>query len=214
MRKLLYITILVVIALTTSCRSSFTPVERNDFERSDSAFVNYLKNEGVPYTSNNHVTVLNGAHIKFDSLFNDIRNAKHHIHLEYFNFRNDSINKELITLLEEKAKEGVEVRAMFDAFGNISNDRPLKKRDLEALREKGIEIVKFDPISFPWVNHFASRDHRKIVVIDGEIGYIGGINVADYYLNGIVGVGEWRDMHSKVQGDAVNELQKIFLDMW
>jgi cardiolipin synthase len=214
MRKLLYITILVVIALTTSCRSSFTPVERNDFERSDSAFVNYLKNEGVPYTSNNHVTVLNGAHIKFDSLFNDIRNAKHHIHLEYFNFRNDSINKELITLLEQKAKEGVEVRAMFDAFGNISNDRPLKKRDLEALREKGIEIVKFDPISFPWVNHFASRDHRKIVVIDGEIGYIGGINVADYYLNGIVGVGEWRDMHSKVQGDAVNELQKIFLDMW
>ena len=82
------------------------------------------------------------------------------------------------------------------------------------LREKGIEIVKVAPLKFPWVDYFASRDHRKIVVIDGKVGYIGGINVADYYLNGIEGVGEWRDMHSRVEGEAVNELQKIFLDMW
>ena len=190
------------------------PVERNDFERSDSAFVSYLRSEGIPYTSNNNVAILNGAHAKFESMFNDIRNAKHHIHLEYFNFRNDSINSVLIGLLAQKAAEGVEVRAMFDAFGNMSNDSPLKKKDLEAIRAKGIEIVKFDPITFPWINHAASRDHRKIVVIDGEIGYIGGINVADYYLNGIEGVGEWRDMHSRVEGEAVNELQKIFLDMW
>lgn len=214
MKKLLFICLLSVLTLITSCRSSFVPVERNDFERSDSAFVSYLRSEGIPYTSNNNVAILNGAHAKFESMFNDIRNAKHHIHLEYFNFRNDSINSVLIGLLAQKAAEGVEVRAMFDAFGNMSNDSPLKKKDLEAIRAKGIEIVKFDPITFPWINHAASRDHRKIVVIDGEIGYIGGINVADYYLNGIEGVGEWRDMHSRVEGEAVNELQKIFLDMW
>lgn len=202
----------VASAYFTSC-SSFVPIERADWERSDSAFVNYVISEGIPYTNNNDVVILDGAHEKFDSLFNDIRNAKHHVHLEYFNFRNDSINSVLIELLAEKAAEGVEVRAMFDAFGNMSNDSPLKRRDLEEIRAKGIEIIKFDPINFPWFNHFA-RDHRKIVIIDGKIGYIGGINVADYYLDGIEGVGKWRDMHSRVEGEAVHELQKIFLSMW
>ena len=189
-------------------------IERGDYASSDSAFINYIKSEDIPYTHNNHVDILNGAHAKFESLLADIEKAEHHIHLEYFNFRNDSINKVLITALAKKAKEGVKVRAMFDAFGNMSNDRPLKKKDLEAIRKQGIEIVKFDPIAFPWVNHIASRDHRKIVVIDGKVGYIGGINVADYYLNGLGGIGEWRDMHSRVTGPVVNELQKIFLSMW
>ncbi|MBR4967017.1 MAG: cardiolipin synthase [Bacteroidaceae bacterium] len=214
MKRGIFILTLIAVALTTSCRSSFVAIERSEYERSDSAFIHYLKSEGVPYTSNNKVTILNGAHIKFDSLFKDIKEAKHHIHLEYFNFRNDSINEVLIGLLAEKVKEGVEVRALFDAFGNLSNNRPLKKKDLEKIRATGIEIVKFDPFTFPWLNHLFARDHRKIVVIDGKIGYIGGINVADYYLQGIEGVGEWRDMHSKVNGEAVNELQKIFLDMW
>lgn len=196
-----------------SC-SSFVAIERNRYASSDSAFIKYVKEENIPYTRNNHVDILNGAHVKFDSLLTDIGRARHHIHLEYFNFRNDSINKVLISALAKKAKEGVEVRAMFDAFGNMSNDSPLKKKDLEAIRAQGIEIIKFDPIVFPWVNHMPSRDHRKIVVIDGEIGYIGGINVADYYLNGLEGIGEWRDMHARVTGEAVNELQKIFLDMW
>ena len=212
-KKGIFILSVMVLAFLSSC-SSFVAIERTEWERSDSAFVDFIKREGIPYTRNNTLVVLDGAHEKFDSLFNDIRNAKHHIHLEYFNFRNDSINKVLIDLLAEKAAEGVEVRALFDAFGNISNDRPLKKKDLEKIRSRGIEIIKFDPVNFPWINHAFSRDHRKIVVIDGEIGYIGGINVADYYLNGIEGVGKWRDMHSKVTGEAVNELQRIFVEMW
>ena len=201
------------MAAMSSC-SSFVALERDDYLSSDSAFIGYIKSQDIPYSKNNHIDILNGAHVKFDSLLADIAKAKHHIHLEYFNFRNDSINKVVIGALAKKAKEGVEVRAMFDAFGNMSNDRPLKKKDLKAIREQGIEIVKFDPITFPWINHAYSRDHRKIVVIDGKVGYIGGINVADYYLQGIEGVGEWRDMHSKVTGAAVNDLQKIFLDMW
>lgn len=206
--------IVFLFVLVISSCSSFVPIERSEHESSDSAFVEYIKSENIPYTSNNRVTILNGAHMKFDSLLADIDRAKHHIHLEYFNFRNDSINEVVIGRLVKKANEGVEVRVMFDAFGNMSNDRPLKKRDLEAIRTRGVEIIKFDPVTFPWINHAYSRDHRKIVVIDGKVGYIGGINVADYYLEGLEGIGEWRDMHSKVTGEAVSELQKIFLDMW
>lgn len=215
MRRNIYILFLLSVALLSSCNSSkFAAIERSNVERSDSAFVQYLKSEGIPYTANNRITILNGAQVKFDSLFKDIKEAKHHIHLEYFNFRNDSINEVLLGLLAQKVKDGVEVRAMFDAFGNLSNNRPLKKKDLKAIKDAGIEIVKVDPVTFPWINHMFSRDHRKIVVIDGKIAYTGGINVADYYLEGIEGVGEWRDMHSKVEGEAVAELQKIFIDMW
>ena len=85
----------------------------------------------------------------------------------------------MFDLLAEKVKEGVEVRALFDAFGNSSNNQPLKKKHLKAIREKGIQIEKFDPIKFPWINHAFHRDHRKIVVIDGKIGYTGGMNNAD-----------------------------------
>lgn len=212
MKKYVFVPLMLLLLCVSSC-SSFVALERSNHEYSDSAFLSYIESENIPLTKNNQVVILNGAHVKFDSLLADINRAKHHIHLEYFNFRNDSINKVVIGALAKKAKEGVEVRAMFDAFGNISNDRPLKKKDLEAIRAQGIEIIKFDPINFPWVNH-NSRDHRKIVVIDGKIGYTGGINVADYYLNGIEGIGEWRDMHARVTGEAVNELQKIFLKMW
>ena len=135
---------------------------------SDSIVMNYLKEMGAPVTYNNEVKLLMTGHDKFVDLFENIRHARHHIHLEYFNFRNDSIANALFSLLAEKVKEGVEVRAMFDAFGNWSNNQPLKERHLKSIRAQGIEIVKFDPITFPWVNHAIHRDHRKIVVIDRQ----------------------------------------------
>ena len=96
MRRSIYILFLISVALLSSCNSNkFVAIERNGVERSDSAFVQYLKSEGVPYTANNRITILNGAQVKFDSLFKDIKEAKHHIHLEYFNFSNDSINEVL-----------------------------------------------------------------------------------------------------------------------
>ena len=214
MKKLLFLicALCCTALLPVSC-SSFVAIERSEYASSDSAFIKYLKNENVPYTKNNHVDILNGAHVKFDSLLADIEKAEHHIHLEYFNFRNDSINKVLIGALAKKAKEGVEVRAMFDAFGNMSNDRPLKKKDLEAIRAQGIEIIKFDPIVFPWINHAGSRDHRKIVVIDGKVGYTGGMNIADRYVDGVRG-GIWRDVHIRIEGEAVAMLQTVFVTDW
>ena len=176
--------------------------------------MNYLREEGIPVTGNNRVKLLMSGQEKFADLFSAIRQARHHIHLEYFNFRNDSIGEALFDLLAEKAAEGVEVRAMFDAFGNWSNNKPLRNKHLKTIRKRGIEIVKFDPITFPYVNHALHRDHRKIVVIDGQIGYTGGMNVADYYLNGLPKIGQWHDMHVRIEGDAVRYLQGIFLTMW
>lgn len=183
-------------------------------QTTDSLVAHDLKQYGVKFSSNNSVTLLTTGQEKFDDMFKAIQQAKKSIHLEYFNFRNDSIAGLLFHILEQKAKEGVEVRALFDAFGNSSNNRPLKEKHLKTIRDSGVEIYKFDPITFPWVNHVFSRDHRKIVVIDGRIAYTGGMNVADYYIKGTEVVGEWHDMHCRIEGDAVNTLQAIFLKMW
>lgn len=183
-------------------------------QTSDSLIVSGLRDEGVTFSHNNSVVLLMSGQEKFDDMFKAIRQARSSIHLEYFNFRNDSIASLLFNLLAEKAAEGVEVRALFDGFGNDSNNRPLKKEHLEKIRSMGIEIYEFDPIRFPWINHVFHRDHRKIVVIDGNIAYTGGMNVADYYITGTEDVGEWRDMHCRIEGDEVNTLQDIFLKMW
>ena len=183
-------------------------------QTSDSLIVKELRSEGVSFSKNNTVTLLLTGQEKFDDLFSAIKQAKSSIHLEYFNFRNDSIANQLFNLLADKVKEGVEVRALFDAFGNMSNNKPLRKKELDNLRERGIEIYEFDPIRFPWINHVFARDHRKIVVLDGSIAYTGGMNVADYYINGTKVVGEWHDMHCRIEGDEVNTLQKIFIKTW
>ena len=183
-------------------------------ETSDSLIVRQMSEYGIRFTKGNEVKLLMSGKEKFADMFEAIRQAKSSVHLEYFNFRNDSIAGLLFDILREKRKEGVEVRAVFDGFGNDSNNQPLKKTHLKALHEDSIEIYEFDPIRFPWVNHIWPRDHRKIVVIDGEIGYTGGMNVADYYLVGTEQVGEWRDMHCRIEGPAVNELQDIFIRFW
>ena len=180
----------------------------------DSLIISQMREMEVVFSKTNSVELLMSGKEKFARLFEDIRQAKQSVHLEYFNFRNDSIASLLFDILREKRKEGVEVRAVFDGFGNDSNNRPLKKEHLEKLRADGIQIYEFDPIRFPWINHIWPRDHRKIVVIDGRIGYTGGMNVADYYVVGSEQVGEWRDMHCRIEGSAVNELQKIFVRFW
>ena len=183
-------------------------------QTSDSILVEMMREDGITFTHDNSVKLLMSGKEKFADMFEVIRQAKSSIHMEYFNFRNDSIANLLFDILREKRKEGVEVRCLFDGFGNDSNNQPLKKDHLTKLHNDSIEIFEYDPIRFPWVNHIWPRDHRKIVVIDGKIGYTGGMNVADYYLVGTEQVGEWRDMHCRIEGPAVNELQTIFLSMW
>lgn len=209
-------TILLIIVCTISNSLANNSINReSQTTPSDSILIAFMQQEyGILPTNDNEIKILRSGEEKFIDLFKEINKAKHHIHLEYFNFRNDSIANALFDLLAKKAKEGVEVRAIFDAFGNSSNNQPLKKKHLKSIRERGIEIEKFDPMRFPWINHAFHRDHRKITIIDGKIGYTGGMNIADYYIKGLPEIGEWRDMHVRIEGKAVNDLQDIFLDMW
>lgn len=209
MKRQIYICLILILSVCP-----LTLWADDDTARSDSAIVKFLREEGVAITHGNRVRLLKSGAEKFDDMFAAIRQARHYIHLEYFNFRNDSIAALLFTELEKKVQEGVKVRAMFDAFGNWSNNKPLKKKHLKELSRRGIEIVKYDPLNFPFIGDVLCRDHRKIVIIDGQAAYTGGMNVADYYVDGLPEIGPWRDMHMRIEGPAVDELHRIFIKMW
>ena len=198
--------LLLSLALAALCPCQAQP--------SDTIVRRQLSDYGIRFTEGNSVRLLMSGQAKFDDMFDAIRQARSSIHLEYFNFRNDSIAFCLFDILRQKSREGVEVRALFDGFGNDSNNQPLKHHHLDDLRRDGIDIHEFDPIRFPWINRIWPRDHRKIVVIDGRTAYTGGMNVADYYIKGTEQVGSWRDMHCRIEGPAVNDLQHIFCRIW
>lgn len=183
-------------------------------QRADSAVVKDFAGCRRGFLSDdNSVTLLMSGQEKFDDLFQAIRDARSSVHLEYFNFRNDSIADLLFETLAQKVKEGVEVRALFDGFGNVSNNQPLKRKHIEHRRQQGIQLYEFNPVKFPWLNDLFGRDHRKIVVIDGKIAYTGGMNVADYYIKG---PRRWANgaIYCRIEGSAVNQLQSIFVKMW
>ncbi len=187
---------------------------RGQTVRSDSLMMADLAANGVQFAANNRARLLPSGAEKFEDMFADIAAAKRYVYLEYFNFRNDSIGRALFTLLDKKAREGVKVRVIYDDFGNVSNDRPLRKRHLRQLKSRHIDVEVFDPIVFPYLNHAWHRDHRKIVVIDDKIVYTGGMNVADYYIHGKPEIGQWRDMHVRLEGDVVPIYRNIFCAMW
>lgn len=203
-----------IVAQTIDEKSLADQSQSDIAEPSDSAIVSDLRSKGIRFSHNNSVVLLTNGQEKFTDLLKAIDQARSSIHLEYFNFRNDSINKVVIEHLARRAKDGVEVRAIFDGFGNASNNQPMKRKHLEKIRQMGIEIYEFKPMRFPWIQDAFNRDHRKIVIIDGKIAYTGGMNVADYYIHGTPAVGSWHDMHCRIEGDEVNTLQTIFLRMW
>ena len=173
-----------------------------------------LRQLEVPFFEGGSLTLLPSGVEKFEDMFKAIRQARRYVHLDYFNFRNDSIGWALFGLLGEKAREGVQVRVLCDDFGNRSNDHPLTRQHLDSIRFMGIQIKMFDPMTFPWINHFYHRDHRKIVVVDGEMVFSGGMNVADYYLHGKPEIGEWHDMHMRLEGPVVQRYEEIFAETW
>ena len=207
--------IITLIAVMTVASQELTSIASTQQElTSDTIVQQKLEALGVTFTDGNSVRLLDSGQKKFSAMLDSIRHAKHYVHLEYFNFRNDSLGRVLFTLLGEKAREGVKVRAMFDSFGNRSNDSPLKPEHIKLIREAGIDIYEFDPIKFPWINHAYHRDHRKIVVIDGAVAYAGGMNVADYYIHGRPEFGAWRDMHMELHGPVVAQYEQVFERMW
>lgn len=206
----IFITILTFF-LTTMTRTD--TLQAQDSRTSDQV-CETLRAMNVPFTEGNSVTLLPSGVEKFEDMFSAIRQAQRYVHLDYFNFRNDSIGWALFGLLGQKAQEGVQVRVLCDDFGNRSNDHPLHRQHLDSLRQMGLKVKIFDPMTFPWINHFYHRDHRKIVVIDGDICYTGGMNVADYYLHGKPEIGAWHDMHMRLEGPVVQLYESAFEESW
>lgn len=163
---------------------------------SDSAFTDY-----------NDVKFYFDGNDKFEDLFDDIAKAKEYIYIEYYIFKTDELGRKLISLLNEKLKEGVEVRILVDAVGS----RSIKKKHFRELKKLGGEVDSFFPLFFSkCTTRFNYRNHRKIVVIDGEIAYSGGFNVGNEYVNNSKKFGFWRDTHFRLKGDIVEEYLRRF----
>lgn len=170
-----------------------------------------LCNNGSYYSENNDITIFIDGNEKFKELFRCMNNAKSHIHVFYYIIKNDSLGQKLLNALTEKAKEGIEVRLLYDSLGS----RELKKRDIQPLLDAGGKVGKFFPglLKFPNIKaHY--RNHRKIVVVDGKIGFVGGLNVGEEYLGLDETMGYWRDTHVKIIGSAVIDLQTRFILDW
>lgn len=162
----------------------------------------------APVFKNTKVEYLKDGETYFKYLIEDLKNAKHFIFLEYFIFSEGKLLDEIVTILEEKVKEGLDVRIIYDDIGSI---KTLPYNYHKQLQKKGIKCVKFNKYT-PFVSVvYNNRDHRKIAVIDGYIGYTGGINIADEYANYINRYGYWKDNGVRLYGEAVNNLTLMFL---
>lgn len=159
----------------------------------------------------NTLSLLINGERKFPDVIEALRRAKNHIHVQYYIFRDDHIGKMIGDLLREKARAGVEVRLIYDDLGSHG----LAKRFCKQLEEAGVELHPFLKVGLPILNNrFNYRNHRKIIVIDGTVGYVGGINVGDEYVNDGRSKLYWRDTHMKIEGMGVMNLQHIFLADW
>lgn len=169
------------------------------------------KNSDSPLFIDNDITIFNDGEQKFKYLKEEIKKAKSHIHLEYYIVKSDGIGQEIIDLLIKKAEEGVKIKFIIDRVGSIK----LKRSSIHALKKAGIELIQYSYFLAPLLRMINTqinyRNHRKIVVIDGRVGFIGGINIGDEYL-GKGKLGFWRDTHIMVKGDFVLGLQGVFLD--
>ncbi|MEA1887251.1 MAG: cardiolipin synthase [Bacteroidota bacterium] len=170
-----------------------------------------LNNEKSVLTDNNNIILLHDAEETYSSMLEEIAKAKHHVHLEIYRFNIDETGNKFRDLLVRKVTEGVEVRVIIDDVGSWS----FKKRYIDEMRKSGVQIFPFFPVRFPLLaSKINYRNHRKILVIDGKVGFIGGMNIADKYLRGLSNLGPWRDTHLRITGDAVGGMNRIFLIDW
>lgn len=161
---------------------------------------------GSIFTDDNAVEIFTNGKPKFARLFDDLRQATDHIHVQYFTIHNDPLGQELIAILKEKVSQGVEVKLLYDSFGCFMTFvRPL----FWELKKAGGQVRGIRP----YARALNYRNHRKLVIIDGQIGYLGGMNVGERYALGVRGK-EWRDTHIRLTGGCVHDLQQTFLSDW
>ena len=172
-----------------------------------------LAKSSSPITQGNDVTLLLNGENKFPKVLEALKNAKNHIHIEYYIYEADDIGCKIIDLLIQKAQEGVSVRFIYDDFGS----REIRTKQVPRLKAAGVSVFPFYKIKLiALANRLNYRNHRKIIVVDGIIGFVGGINVSDKYINSVKSknVLFWRDTHLRIQGPAVSTLQYIFMGDW
>lgn len=186
-------------------------LKKEDMETAKRLMTLLLNNSKALLSRYNTLEVLNNGEATFNSIFHAISKAKKYIHLEYYIIENGELGNKLKDLLVKKAKDGIEVRMIYDDVGSWK----LPKQYINELKEAGVQVYPFLPVRMPWLTHKVNyRNHRKIVVIDGDTGFLGGLNFADRYLYGLPGIGFWRDTHLKVRGEVVTSLQVVFLIDW
>lgn len=161
---------------------------------------------GSIFTTDNEVEIYVNGEQKFENLFRDLKAAQDHIHIQYFTIHNDSIGQELIRILKEKARQGVEVKVLYDSFGCFFT---FVKTLFWELKQAGglVQGIR------PYARALNYRNHRKLVIVDGKIGYLGGMNVGEHYQFGVRGK-KWRDSHLRIIGGSVHDLQQIFISDW
>ncbi|WLD92753.1 cardiolipin synthase [Alkalihalobacillus sp. AL-G] len=190
-------------------RSSEKWTHLHESEREFSKLITALSNQTISFSS--QTEILKNGDEKFPRLLQELQAATDFIHIEYYIFRSDRIGKEIIAVLCKKAKEGVEVRFSYDGIGSLT----MSDGDISHLKESGVEVYSFLPIRKGFFNQkFNFRNHRKVVVIDGRIGFVGGLNVGDEYLGRNPDFGFWRDTHMLVKGEALRDLHRVFLLDW
>lgn len=171
----------------------------------------FLESDDAVITKGNKVKIFIDGRKKFDSLLADIRQAKNHVHLLYYTIHPDELGQSIVEALEERAAAGVEVLVIYDAMGS----RSTKKKFFKRLEELGGKTQPFFGYTFGLINlRINFRNHRKIAIIDGNTGYIGGFNIGNEYLGKVKKFGYWRDTHLRVEGDAVLALQNRFFMDW
>jgi cardiolipin synthase A/B len=169
-----------------------------------------LDHASSPMTRFNHVEVLSNGGPAFAKMIEQMEQAKDHIHVISFIVRADELGRRIQRLLMEKARSGVQVRFIIDGLGS----RKLPSAYVRELREAGVEVRIFSPVLFPYLRKVNYRNHRKLIIVDGIVGFVGGLNIGDEYLGKSKKFGFWRDTHMMVKGDAVYFLQYIFLLDW
>ena len=170
-----------------------------------------LSNSNAILTSNNEVQVLRNGEETFPEIFRAIEQARHHVHLEYYIVEDDHIGNYLRELLIQKAREGVEVRFIYDDVGSWE----LKRKWLRTMSDAGVRVDCFMRVRYPMLTSKVNyRNHRKILVVDGDTAFVGGLNFADRYQDGVRGIGPWRDTHLKITGGGATALQIIFMADW
>ncbi len=176
------------------------------------ALVHYLDNSGsFPPSAGNKVTYYPLGEEKFAAMLDDLRNAEKFIFLEYFIVDEGLMWGSILKILADKAKQGVDVRVLYDGTCAIAL---LPYKYPEMLEKLGIKCKMFSPIIPFMSTHYNNRDHRKILVVDGKVGYNGGVNLADEYINHISKFGHWKDTALRIEGKAVDNLTLMFLNMW